>query len=319
MRRSLTLKMSLVGAILTLGAFAADDRATKDTNKGKADASFVEDAFVIGQSEIKLSQLAVNQSSNPAVKDLAQQMIDDHTKANDALKDIAQKKSFMLPYDAVGSSGQTGSTGTGVSGSGSIGTTGATGSDMAGAGSPGSDTTGSAGTGSIGSTRTGNTGSTGSGTSDRTDRADRAGSGSTGTTGSGSIGTTGSGSTGSTGTGSVGATGSTDTYGSAAPATGSVGATANYNYNTTMSSDQKSAQKKYDELAKLSGEKFDKAFITQLNDDHKKAIRAFEKESKSGVDSELKTWASNTLPTLRHHLEMVQSVEKDLKTRRGSM
>ncbi len=301
MRRSMTLKMSLVGAVLALGAFA-DDTTMKDMNKGKADATFVQDAFVIGQSEIKLSQLAVNQSTNPAVKELAQQMIDDHTKANDALKELAQRKDFMLPFDtSMGASEKSGSrdtkgsdkTGTGLSGSGSIGSSGATGTgSVGGTGSTGADR---AGSGSAESDMMGTMGSTGSGTT---------GSGSTGSTASGSVGSTGSGSTG-------------DTYGSAEGAIGTTGAAAHYG--TQMSSDQKNAQKKYDELAKLSGEKFDRAYINQLSDDHKKAIKAFEKESKSGVDSELKTWASNTLPTLKHHFEMVQSVEKELKSRRGSM
>lgn len=162
-----------------------------------------------------------------------------------------------------------------------------------------------AGSSPRGSDTTGATGSTGAGSTG----SDIARAGSTGGTGSDTTGTAGSGST-STDTYGAGSTGSDDKT-----ATGAVGSTGSANYATKLSSAQKAFQKKYDELAKLSGEKFEKAYLGALLDDHKKAIRAFEKESKSGQDPELKTWASNTLPTLRHHLEMVQSVEKDLKNR----
>ena len=38
-------------------------------------------------------------ASNPQVKRFAQMMIDDHTKANDELKALAQSKSIELPQD----------------------------------------------------------------------------------------------------------------------------------------------------------------------------------------------------------------------------
>lgn len=129
MRRSSALKMSLVGAaLLSIGVFAADDSRTKDMNKGKVDASFVEQAALSSVNEIKMSQLAVSQSTNPSVKELAQQMIDDHTKVFDSLKEIAQNKGITLPFDSVGSgSGSTGSSGS--TGTGSVGSPG-TGSNM---------------------------------------------------------------------------------------------------------------------------------------------------------------------------------------------
>lgn len=64
---------------------------------------------------------------------------------------------------------------------------------------------------------------------------------------------------------------------------------------------------KYNDLAKKTGADFDKAFMDKMVDDHKKDIDAFEKEANNGNDADLKTWASNKLPTLRHHLEMAQN------------
>lgn len=281
MRRPM-LKMSLVGALLSLGVFAADDSRTKDMNKGKADASFVEEAANIIQAEIRMSQLAVSQSTNASVKELAQQMIDDHGKNFDALKEVTEKKGIMLPYESVGSSG--------------TGTTGGTGSTLPGTTEPSTgSTTGSMGMG------TDTTGSTGMGTD---------------TTGS----TTGTGS-GSVGSGTVAETppsmGTDPSAGTIAKDTADTAGATAAKYSGQL---PKAMQKKYDDLAKLSGDRFDRAYLSNLIDDHKKAIRVFEKESRNGKDSELKTWASSTLPSLRSHLDSAQSVEKEVKGRRtGSM
>ena len=48
------------------------------------------------QMEIKMSQLALNQSNNPQVKQFAQRMINDHTKASQDLMSIAQKKGLTV-------------------------------------------------------------------------------------------------------------------------------------------------------------------------------------------------------------------------------
>ncbi len=146
----------------------------------------------------------------------------------------------------------------------------------------------------------------------------------------GSSGTTGS--TGSTGGTGASGTGSRDTTGSpkvgdvppsesgmrepAAAGEGRMGASdpmpvEGKNVYGQLSS---SAQKKYDELAKLSGEKFDKQYLGTIIDSHKKSIKLFEKESKSGNDAELKSFATNTLPTLKQHLDMAQSVEREVKS-----
>ena len=42
--------------------------------------------------------------------------------------------------------------------------------------------------------------------------------------------------------------------------------------------------------------------------DHKKDVAEFQKESKSGKDSDVKAWASTTLPTLEDHLKMIQDI-----------
>lgn len=72
-------------------------------------------------------------------------------------------------------------------------------------------------------------------------------------------------------------------------------------------------QEKYDKLAAKEGKDFDKAYSECMVDAHKEAIDKFEKESKKGDDTELKNWATTTLPTLKHHKEMSESTNKSLK------
>ncbi|PYJ25161.1 MAG: hypothetical protein DME91_05310 [Verrucomicrobia bacterium] len=60
----------------------------------------------------------------------------------------------------------------------------------------------------------------------------------------------------------------------------------------------------------LGSADFDRAYLTLLDEVHKKDIAAFEREAKSGDDKELKAWASKTVPTLRQHLAMVEAAEK---------
>jgi putative membrane protein len=60
------------------------------------------------------------------------------------------------------------------------------------------------------------------------------------------------------------------------------------------------------EIKMAPGPEFDRQFLALLETEHKKDIAEFEKEAKSGDDSELRAWASRQLPILREHLTMVQ-------------
>jgi putative membrane protein len=69
-----------------------------------------------------------------------------------------------------------------------------------------------------------------------------------------------------------------------------------------------SQKKMVDKMSKLSGAEFDREYMSLMVKDHEKAVALFEKESTEGKDQELKTWASNTLPTLKEHLQMARDV-----------
>ena len=72
----------------------------------------------------------------------------------------------------------------------------------------------------------------------------------------------------------------------------------------------KKDQSELDKLGKLQGAAFDKEYVKVQLAAHKDAVSLFGSESKSGKDTELKDFASTTLPTLQDHLKMVQQLSK---------
>lgn len=149
---------------------------TGSANRMGADQSFVTKAAIGGMAEVKLGQLATQKASNADVKKFGQQMVDDHGKANDELKQLASQKGITLPTDV----------------------------------------------------------------------------------------------------------------------------------------DAKQ-QATYDRLSKLSGAEFDKAYMHDMVTDHHEDVSEFQKESRSGSDPDVKAWATKTLPTLQHHLQMAESTNAKVK------
>jgi putative membrane protein len=52
-----------------------------------------------GMAEVALGQLAAEKASSSDVKKFGQRMVDDHSKANDELKQLASQKNVDLPQD----------------------------------------------------------------------------------------------------------------------------------------------------------------------------------------------------------------------------
>jgi len=69
-------------------------------------------------------------------------------------------------------------------------------------------------------------------------------------------------------------------------------------------------QKHLDEMKKMKGKSFDNHYVNMMVNDHKKTIDLFEKQANGGADPQLKTWASNTLPTLKMHNDSAQALKK---------
>jgi len=65
-----------------------------------------------------------------------------------------------------------------------------------------------------------------------------------------------------------------------------------------------------DRLSKMSGAAFDKAYMQEMLNDHRKDVSDFQKESRSGKDPDVKAWATKTLPTLQEHLQLAQTASR---------
>jgi putative membrane protein len=65
-----------------------------------------------------------------------------------------------------------------------------------------------------------------------------------------------------------------------------------------------------DRLSKMSGAAFDKAYMQEMLNDHRKDVSDFQKESRSGKDPDVKAWAAKTLPTLQEHLQLAQTASR---------
>lgn len=76
-----------------------------------------------------------------------------------------------------------------------------------------------------------------------------------------------------------------------------------------MSDKQK---QKEQELSKLSGKEFDRAYMQYMLKDHKKEVNEFEQNAQQLQDQDVKQWASSTLPVLKQHLEKAQTIASSL-------
>ncbi|UEP32478.1 MULTISPECIES: DUF4142 domain-containing protein [unclassified Burkholderia] len=60
-----------------------------------------------------------------------------------------------------------------------------------------------------------------------------------------------------------------------------------------------------------SGRDFDTAYVAAAGPDaHRKAVALFEGEARDGKDPQLRAFAQSTLPTLKHHLSMAETLQR---------
>jgi len=105
---SLVLGTALLAG-LSCSAFAqsstpqdsSDRMAHSMQSDGSQDAMFMRKAAAANMAEIQAGRIALDKSGNGQVKQLAQRIIDDHTKAGDQLTSIAQRKHVSLPTEPM--------------------------------------------------------------------------------------------------------------------------------------------------------------------------------------------------------------------------
>jgi putative membrane protein len=167
--RNTVLSMALVSMGLAMSA-------TAQTTLDRGDRKFMEDAAQGGMAEVQLGQLAAQKGQSAGVKQFGQRMVDDHTKANTELKQLASNKGVNLPTDLTSSD-----------------------------------------------------------------------------------------------------------------------------------------KREYDKLSKMNGDAFDREYMKDMVSDHKKDVKDFEKQAKSARDADVKSFASNTLPTLQQHLTLAEQTDGTIR------
>ncbi|MGA8540790.1 MAG: DUF4142 domain-containing protein, partial [Terriglobales bacterium] len=97
------LVLGIAGLFLSLsaaqqtGSVQPKSVAQPASGLSAADQRFVKGAAEGGMEEVELGRLAELKGSSDDVKKFGQRMVDDHSKANDKLKELAAAKSITLP------------------------------------------------------------------------------------------------------------------------------------------------------------------------------------------------------------------------------
>jgi putative membrane protein len=90
-------KRTIRVALAMAGAAALAAAGAGASARGDELAEFAKKAAVGGLAEVELGRVAVRNASDPRVKQFGQHMIDDHSKANGALKAAAGQQGLALP------------------------------------------------------------------------------------------------------------------------------------------------------------------------------------------------------------------------------
>lgn len=92
-----------VGMVTVAAQQSSNDKMTSDssgTSSAKlapTDRQFIKKAAEGGLAEVEFGKLASEKAESSDVKQFGQRMVDDHTKANDQLKQVASEKGVTVP------------------------------------------------------------------------------------------------------------------------------------------------------------------------------------------------------------------------------
>jgi putative membrane protein len=67
-----------------------------------------------------------------------------------------------------------------------------------------------------------------------------------------------------------------------------------------------------DDLSKLSGADFDKAYVDAMVEDHEEDVDLFD-DNTDNSDADIKAFTTKTLPTLKSHLEIIKGIKAKMK------
>jgi putative membrane protein len=84
--------------------------------------------------------------------------------------------------------------------------------------------------------------------------------------------------------------------------------------NVTLPTDLSDEQRrKMEKLSEKTGLDYDKEYCDEMKNKHEDAIKSYEKIADKCDDPEIKQWASETLPEIRTHRDMVEATRNNIK------
>jgi putative membrane protein len=96
-RFALAASLTLLPVAMTAQTDSMSASSSNGATVSASDKKFVRDAAQGGLAEVELGKMATEKASNPDVKKFGQRMVDDHSKANDQLKQVASSKGITVP------------------------------------------------------------------------------------------------------------------------------------------------------------------------------------------------------------------------------
>ena len=94
-------------AAILLPFYAFPQNSGKMKNNEHIKIQFPQEAYSGGMMEVQLGKLAQQNASSFKVKEFGERMINDHSKANEELKNIAQKENIKLPDNLLSANQET--------------------------------------------------------------------------------------------------------------------------------------------------------------------------------------------------------------------
>ncbi len=89
-----------------------------------------------------------------------------------------------------------------------------------------------------------------------------------------------------------------------------IASSKNISLPTTLDEDH---QKMWDDLNSKTAKDFDKKYVDDMIEGHKKIVDLMEKQAKDGADAELKAFATKTAPVVKAHLERIKKIKDAMK------
>ncbi len=95
-RFALIASLTLI-PVAMIGQTNSMSAGSSNGSMSSSDKKFVREAAQGGMAEVELGKLATEKASSPEVKKFGQRMVDDHSKANEQLKEVASSQGITLP------------------------------------------------------------------------------------------------------------------------------------------------------------------------------------------------------------------------------